>query len=288
MNYDNCYAIVSEIRHNLNEYSLSLVQGAEQGAFANEAIIHKINAAQSFLFATLSQRIPDLFTAIIELTGVDSVYTLPANFSTIEWFKDNSGVPIVPIQHKYIVPTAYTGLKNTYYRVGNELRINRSGIVEVCTLYYRWKPRKITSGKSTDGALNSITLDINAVDRPNYYEGMILENITQDWSSEIDLYRTSVANKRVATMEDDTVTCDTGDYYGIVSDLPEEFHPLITAKATIMMKSTPLSQDKPSRSEINDFEMVFIETLRAFAGTAVDVNIDELFTNYNITSLEHL
>jgi len=288
MSYNNCYEILSEIRYNLNEHSLSLVQDESEGAFANEAIIRKINAAQEFLFAILSQRIPEQFTKTVDLVGVDSVYTLPPDFSRIRWFKDSGGVPIVPMSIKYLQKSDDYGAKNTYYRKNNTLCLNRSGITETCTLFYRWKPRKITAGKAVTGALNSMTLDIKAIDRANYYEGMILENITQDWYSNISLYRTSVANKRVATMEDETVTCTQGDFYGIVSDIPEEFHFLIPLKATIFLKSLPLSQDRPTRSEINDFNMMLLETLRAYAGTNEDINFDEMFTDYNITTLEHL
>jgi len=271
--HDNCYEIIAEVRRDVNEYSEALVQGADKGAFSNELITQKINLAQTFLYNLLFKRMKYYFRVEVSLTGVDSVFTLPANFGALEWFKDDNGNQVYPIGPKELSPTG--GSKRHYYRIGNTLVLDKSGCTDTFALFYRWKPRKIFSGKATAGASTSITFPAIASKLVDFYNDMLIENITQDWVDTISAYSTS----RVATI---TGTGAKDDYFGIVSELPEPFHHLITQRASMLLRaSNPVAQNDVSKQETQLFNEDLIETLRAYAAPSEDVDMMEIFTDFD-------
>lgn len=271
MTYDNCYSIIAEVRRDINEYSESLVQGADEGAFSNELITQKINLAQIYLYNLLFKRIPHYFRKSVDLTGVDSVFTLPADFAALEWFKDDKGYQIYPMAIKDISDTS----KQYYYRKGNTLILDKEGVTDDYTLIYRWKPRKIFAGKSTAGAATSITFPKAGSTIVDYYNGMLVENITQDWVDTITAYTVA----RVATIIE---TAAKDDYFGLVSDLPEMFHHLITQRASMLLRaSSPLAQNPVTPNETSMFQEDLLETIKAYAGQAEDVDMMEIFTDFD-------
>lgn len=269
--YENCYNIVADVRRDINEYSEALVQGADEGAFANELITQKINLAQTYLYNLLFKRMKHHFRVEVSLTGVDSVFTLPANFGAIEWFKNDNGYQVYPMGVEDISPSGTS--ERHYYRKGNTLILDKSGCTDTFTLFYRWKPRKIFSGKSTAGAATSITFPVTASTVLDYYNDMLIENITQDWVDTVTDYSTA----RVATI---TETAAKDDYFGIVSDLPETFHHLIAPRASMLLRATsPLAQNNVSKIEKDLFAEDLVETLRAYGGQKEDVDPMEIFTD---------
>jgi len=273
--YDNCYDIIADVRRDINEYSVAYVQGADIGAFSNELITQKINLAQNFLYNLLFNRKPHYFRKEISLTAVDSAFALPADFADLEWFKDENGTQVYPMKINEIMPSGVS--ENLYYRKGNELILEKSGSTKTYTLFYKWKPRKIFSGKSTAGAANSITFPIEASKLIDFYNDMIIENITQDWVDTISDYTTG----RVATI---TETAAKDDYFGLVSELPSVFHHLLAPRASMLLRaSSPIGQNKVEKSEITLFQEDLVETFRAYAGSSKDANMHEIFTDYNLT-----
>jgi len=271
--YDNCYEIIAEVRRDVNEYSEALVQGADEGAYSNELITQKINLAQTYLYNLLFKRMKHHFRVEVSLTGVDSVFTLPANFGAIEWFKNNNGYQVYPMEPKDISPSGTS--KRHYYRKGNTLILDKSGVTDAYTLFYRWKPRKIFSGKSTAGDALSITFPTTASKIVDFYNDMLIENITQDWVDTISDYTTG----RVATI---TETAAKDDYFGLVSELPEPFHHLITQRASMLLRaSSPLAQNPVGQQEMQLFQEDLIETLRAYSGSDEDVDMMEVFTDFD-------
>lgn len=272
--YDNCYDIIADVRRDINEYSVSLVQGADEGAWDNGLITQKINLSQTFIYNLLFKRMKHEFRKIVSLTGVDSEYTLPADFAKIEWFKDENGLQVYPIGIQDVTPNGSS--KRLYYRKADKLILDKPGITDTYTLYYRWKPRKIHSGKSTAGASSSITFGAEAVGRTDYYNGMVVENITQDWADEI----TGYTSARVATI---TETAAKDDYYGLVPEIPEMFHHLIAPRASMLLRaSNPLAQTPVTSAEMSLFNEDLLETLRAYAGSGEDVDISRVFSDYNV------
>jgi len=271
--YYNCYEIVAEVRRDVNEYSEALVQGADEGAFSNELITQKINLAQIYLYNLIFKRMKHHFRVEVDLAGVDSVFTLPANFGALEWFKNNNGHQVYPMEAKDISPSGTSKLH--YYRKGNTLILDKSGCTDTFTLFYRWKPRKIFSGKSTAGASTSITFPTTASKVVDFYNDMVIENITQDWTDTVSDYSTS----RVATI---TETAAKDDYFGLVSELPETFHHLITQRASMRLRaSSPIAQNPVTKQEVELFNEDLIGTLRAYAGSGEDVDMVEIFSDFD-------
>ena len=100
--YLNAYSLLEKLWIQLVGYNSNItafVQGTDTtGSYSNPQIMDGINAAQRFLYSTLFTRIPYEFEEDVEITGVNSVYTLPADFGQLRFFKDSDGLQIFPIQ----------------------------------------------------------------------------------------------------------------------------------------------------------------------------------------------
>lgn len=272
--YENCYDIIADVRRDINEYSEAYVQGADTGAWSNELITQKINLSQFFLYNLLSQRKPHLFRKEVSLTAVDSVFTLPADFAKLEWFKDDNGTQVRKIGVGDLTPNGVSELM--YYQKGNTLILEKSGSTKTYTLFYRWMPRRIFSGKCTAGGAGSITFPTVASKLADYYNNLLIENKTQDWVDTITAY----SDARAATVIETAVA---NDYFGIVSELPIMFHHLIAPKASMLLRaSSPLAQNKVSKEEKELFMEDFIETYRAYAGQNDDQDLAEVFNDFDI------
>lgn len=273
--YDNCYGILEEIRQGLNEYTVAFVQGTDtSGTFDNGNIVRKINAAQRFLWNLLFTRFPELFFTSTILTGTAGVYTLPSDLFMLHYIEDSNGQKIWKIPLKIKHSGNQTGSDSLYYRYGNTI-IRDGGGSGSLTVYYYKRMKDLTQGMSSAGGALSLTLATSARKEIDYYNGIILENITDDSTDTITDYATT----RIVTFA--TMTGAASDYYGTVSELPESFHPLIAPKALMMMKLLPVSLEKPSPQETVDFQMNLIETLRAFTGTFnSDVDMAEIFYDF--------
>jgi hypothetical protein len=244
------------------------------GPYSNDQIMDGINAAQQFLYNSLLTRIPYEFEEEVELTGVSSVYTLPADFGKLLLFRDSDGNKIFPISTNQRRTTSGAGNSNLYYRKGNTLVIDKAGVTEVNTLYYYRKCRDLHQGKATAGALASITLATTAKKLVDYYNGLTLENITKDWVDTIDDYTAA----RVATISE---TAAADDYVGTVSDLPEPFHHLLIPRAVYeIVGDYPVAKAGISTSGFEVFTQDFLATLRAYATGPLDVPAESLWCAY--------
>jgi hypothetical protein len=273
--YENCYDIIADVRQDINEYSEAYVQGSDIGSFTNELITQKINLAQHFIYNLLFKRKPHFYMEEVSLTAVNSVFTLPSNYADLIWFKDANGLPVKEISVKDLTPNGGVS-ENHYYRKGNTLVLEKEGSTKTYTLFYKWKPRKIFAGKATAGGALSITFPTTASKLADFYNGMVIENKTQDWVDTISDYSTS----RVATIAG---TAAQDDYFGLVSELPEPFHHLLSPRASMLVRaSSPLAQKKVDKAEMDLFNEDFIETFRAYAGSSEDQEISDIFQDYEI------
>jgi len=263
--YHNGYSILSDVREDLHVHSTALVQGTEtHSPYSNAQILRKINNAQDFIYSLLIKRIKGQFLESVDLTGVDSVFTLPWNFGYLREFKNEDGYKVFPIDIDSLPLNSGTGSDRKYYRKGNTLVLTESGVTETYTLWYYKKPRELNQGMSSAGGALSLTLASTAKAIADYYNNMIIENVTDDWTDTISDYTAA----RVATI---TETGAASKYYGIVSELPEVFHPLIAPKAVLSLKLMPISKQKPTVAEKAEWEEMLLEALRSFAGEAEDL-----------------
>lgn len=278
--YLNGYTLLEKLWIQLVGYSSQIANylaGTDTtGPYSNAQIMDGINAAQRFLYSYLLTRIPYEFEEDIALTGVNSVYTLPADFGRLVFFKDSRGQQIFPIGVKQRRRENESGSDQLYYRKGNTLVLDKPGVTEVCTLIYYRKCRDMEQGKASAGAANSITFAAGAKRIDDYYNGLIIENITQDW---IDTITDYVASTRVATIAAETAAGD--DYYGTVSDIPEPFHFLMIPRAVFEITGNyPIAKEKPQVPGKTFFEEQLLATLRAYAGEALDEYVEDVWCDY--------
>jgi hypothetical protein len=273
--HKNCYELVREVRQGVNEYNDALASGDEvSGAYRNDFIIQQINAAVDQLYALIAPRRPDEFLTEVSLTPINSVITLPSDYGKLILLRDQDGRKVLPIAQDQRRYTAQTGSERQYYRKKNTLVLDRAGVTDPYTLIYKAKPRSIHMGSAPAGGALSITLNTKlASDVADFYNGMTIEDVTQETASTITDYTTA----RVATVSFNGVA---GDAYALVPEIPEWAHGLISPKATIMCKLHPISQEPPSKMELQQFQEQLISVFREFATPDEDVDWEEMFTSF--------
>ena len=273
--YNNCFEMVKEVRLGIDEYDDALVAGEDiVGAFNNDFILKQINLVIRELHALIAKRRPSEFLKEESLTAVDSVLTLPSDFGKLVLFRDPFGKKVYSINQDERRFTENTGSERLYYMKGSTLVLDKAGISDTYSLIYKSKPRDIHHGKTSAGGTNSMTLDADrAVKIADYYNGMILEDVTGDAAYTITDYTAA----RVATISG---TGSTGNLYGLVPEIPEWAHVLIAPKAVIYCKNHPKSKEKPSKTEIAAYQDMFLMLFREYATPDEDVNWEEMFTSF--------
>jgi hypothetical protein len=126
-------------------------------------------------------------------------------------------------------------------------------------------------GQAAAGAATSITLASDASKIVDFYNGVEIENITQDWLDTIDDYATT----RVATISE---TAAASDWYGTVPETPEPFNHLIGKMAVILVKAEfPLAQSQVGQAEVNFYDLGLGSVLANYGDTTEDVPAEEVF-----------
>lgn len=273
--YLNCYTLLEKVRVLLNEYSAAYVQGTDTtGKYNNAQIVDGINAARRYIYNLLLKRIPHEFEKETTLVGVNSVYTLPADFGVLRYFKDSDGCQIYKIGQNQRKVTGQTGSDQHYYRRAGTLILDKSGVTETCTLIYYKKCRELDQGVSTAGGALSLTLASTAKKIVDYYNDMMIENVTDDWTDTISDY----SSARVCTIAQ---TGAASKYYGIICDMPEPFHYLYPSRAVFEITGNyPVVQEKPTQSGFELFNQNFVATLKAYAGEALDSYPEDIWCEY--------
>ena len=267
--YKNAYTILSDVREGINEHSVAFVNATDtSGAYTNAWLLTQINRAQKYLYNWLFIRIPEVFLESEDLTGVDSVFTLPVDFGVLKVFTDDNYCKVYEIKADQLKLKSSTGSDRLYYRKGNTLVLDKAGVTDAYRLWYYRRARDLNQGK----AAAADTLATTAAVTADYYNGMIIEDITGTQAATITDYSTD----REITSD---ITLANNSYYGIVSDLPEPFHYLIAPKAILYVKQSPQSIEKPSRREIDDFNEDFTSVYRAYAKT-LDFSVSDMFTDF--------
>jgi len=274
--YLNAHEMLKEVRYGLDDYSDEKLKGTDTtSVFQNDYLMRKINSAQQRIYSVVFTRKPSLFLESAELTGVDSVYTLPWDFGAIDHFNDDRGRQVHPIRTDALKLEGSVGSDRLYYRKGNTLVLDQSGITDTYTLWYFRKPRNLDQGTAVSGTTNVIQLAESAPKRADYFNGMTIENVTQDWVSTVSDYTA----ERVATV---VGTAEEFDYYGIVSDLPEEFHELVVKRAILEVKAQhPAAKTPPTPAEVQFFNDQLDDVIAAYTGDERDVDPEDIWTDFD-------
>jgi len=277
MTYLNCYAMLEQMRYGLNEHSAALMAGTVSGAHFNSRLLFQLNGAQRYLFALLKKRMKEHFRVTnSSLAVTSSVITLPDDFGVLELLRDSDGRQIYPISSKERRRTASAGSDQFYYREGNYLKLDKAGVTGTVTLIYFKRCPELTYGQAQaeSGAL-SLVMQSNAKTIVDYYNGVKIENVTDEVTDTISDYTAA----RVATVG---TTWAEDEWYGTVSILPEEFHQFIVDLALLReRKDNPLVQDKPRSVDYQIFQDALSETITAMGHGAEDEDPSDIFEDFD-------
>ncbi len=272
----NCFEILSQVRYGLNEFSTAKVQGTDTtGAFQNEEILRQINNSQYYLWSILVEQFPEYFMKVGQtLSFVASVATLPSDCFKIREILDTDGYPIFPINYDNRHISSETGSKYRYYRYGNTIRVDQDSITETGSISYVSRCRELDTGVTSAGGALSATLATSAKAIADYYNDMMIENVTDSTTDTITDYSAA----RVCTVSN---TWAASKYYGIISDLPAIFHPLIPEYALLQLKKNPKSPLAVTVADVQLFSQMLQSSLKSFAGVQnTDVGIDSIINDF--------
>ncbi len=270
----NCFEILSQVRYGINEYSTAYVQGTDTtGAFKNEEIIRHINNAQNHLWSILFEQFPEYFMKSASITFTASVATLPSDCFKIKEISDSDGYPISPmmVDQRHITSD---GSSNAYYRYGNTVRIDQDSVTDTGTIWYYWQCRELDTGMTSAGGALSATLATTSKAIVDYYNGMGIENVTDSTVDTITDYSAA----RVAVVSN---TWAASKYYGIISELPTIFHPLIPDYAILQLKKNPKSPLAVTVADVSLFDQMLRSAMKSFAGSFNgDRYMDDMFNSF--------
>jgi len=270
----NAYEILSQVRYAISEFSTAYVQGTDTtGKFQNTELMKHINNAQSYIWSILFGQFPEYFMKSASLTFTSSVASLPSDCFKIKEISDPDGFPISPINlNQRHITTG--GSEHQYYRYRNTIRIDEDGVSNTGTIWYYQKCRDLDTGLTSAGGALSATLATTAKSIADYYNDMMIENVTDSTVDTITDYATT----RVCVVSN---TWASSKYYGIVSDLPEIFHPLISEYAVLQLKKDPRVPLQVSPSDSSLFNEMLRESMGSFAGTQnSDVFINDVINAF--------
>lgn len=270
----NAFEILSQVRYGLNEYSDAKVKGTDAtGAFLNEELTRYINNAQNHLWSILFEQFPEYFLKSASLVFTSSVATLPSDCFKIKEISNSDGYPIKPIgvDQRHILND---GSKYGYYRYGNTVRIDQDSVTDTGTIWYYWQCRELDTGLTSAGGALSTTLATTAKAIADYYNDMLIENVTDSTVDTITDYSAA----RVCVVSN---TWAASKYYGIISELPTIFHPLIPDYAILQLKKSPKSPLAVTMADVSLFDQMLRSAMKSFAGTFNgDRYMDDLFNSF--------
>jgi len=274
--YLNAQELLAQVRYGLNEHSTAFVQGTDTtGAFQNAYIMRAINDSQRLLHGIFFDRFPELFLTSTTLTVTSSVATLPSDFFKLKRLENSDGIKIAPIDLNEKHPENYSGEKYLYYRYGNSIKFDRDDYNDTPTLWYYSRCRELDQGLEAGYGAKTLTLASTAIPITDYYNGMKVEDVTVGWVDTILDYSAA----RVCTLAAETSV--DGDYYGLISELPEFFHHLIVPKALISLKASPVSTNKPTKGDYLEYQEMLAAALQSYAGTLHgDVTMEDIFYDF--------
>jgi hypothetical protein len=270
----NAYEILSQVRYGLNEYSTAKVNGTDTtGAFLNEELMRHINNAQNHIWSILFGQFPEYFMKSASIAFTSSVATLPSDCFKIKEISDSNGYPMYPIgvDQRHITGG---GSKYGYYRYGNTIRIDQDSVTDTGTIWYYWQCRELDTGMTSAGGALSATLATTSKAIADYYNGMMIENVTDSTVDTITDYSAA----RVAVVSN---TWAASKYYGLVSELPTIFHPLIPEYAILQLKKNPKSPLVVTVADVSLFDQMLSSAMRSFVGTQnSDYDLNNAINNF--------
>ena len=234
----NAYMQMLDVRDNVGE---------EAGAkWDNAGIQRKLNGAQRRLAMILSMSPGDWLVKSADLTPSDSLITLPTDCMkpvALETTLDKQPIPIrTNVRDRSVgrLPASALGtLEYEAYLLKDYIEVNVDSFTTQVTLWYQQRVPDLALGVVTTGGVS--TLVLQAANEPNgnddYYNGVVIEVIDTNFNINIV---SSVSDYDGGTFTITLVGAPTSsDFYGTISELPEECHELMILMATTKLLASP-------------------------------------------------
>ena len=234
--------MLRDLRDNVSEASAK--------HWGDDDLLRKMNFSHRMRGMELMGEMGDWLVVSEDITPVSSVITLPSNCAKpvyLEHKGDEYEIPIVSSVRERRLRRTATGVSgffgaadlNAYLEKGT-IVVNESGFGDQVTLWYQKRVPDLHAGTAANCAASALGFAL--ANEPqyiaDYYKGSYVEVIdstggTIDIRSEITAF--AVVNA-IATI---TGTPTDGDFYGTVSELPEEGMALVVLDATLLALAKP-------------------------------------------------
>lgn len=238
----NAYWMLTDLRDNVSEASAK--------HWGDDDLLRKLNFSHRIRAMELMGEMGDWLVVSEDLTPSSSVITLPRECAKpvyMEHKADEYEIPIISSVRERRLRRTSTGVSgffggadlNAYLEKGT-IVVNEEGFGDQVTLWYQKRVPDLHAGVAANCAAS--TLGFALANEPqfiaDYYKGAYVEVIDStsgaiDIRSEITVF---TAVNAIATI---TGTPTNGDYYGTVSELPEEGMILVVLDATLLALAKP-------------------------------------------------
>lgn len=236
----NAWYMLVDLRDNIGE--------ATEKRWGDNDLLRKLNFAHRLRANELLSNPGDWLLTSDDLTPSNNAVTLPSDCLKPVYMEQTSdGYPISLHQNIRTRRVTRVGGTNLYtgtldaYLVGNTIEINSDNFTDQVTLWYQKRIPDLHAGTAATGTgASALTLDKGNEPRfvDDYYNDSVVEVIDQT-SGIVDI-RSTISDYVASTVTMTiTGTAAVGDYYGTVSELPEEGMALIVLDATLLALAKP-------------------------------------------------
>jgi len=242
----NTYEILESLRDNIGE--------KVEKHWSNKLLIRVINIEHRKLASKVLNSPGDwLLKKSSSLTPSSSIITLPSDCVRPAYMEEvSSGRPIPirgTVRERRLERMAGTSLSTgnvEAYLVGNTVEVNQDSFSNAVYVWYQKRVVDLHAGlcsNDTDATHVGFQLSLWPSGEDDYYNGITIEVRDQD----TDVLNVSttitdfVGTTGVAEVGSVLVTPASGDFYGTVSQLPEELHDFILLASTVRVLAKPSS-----------------------------------------------
>jgi len=234
----NAYMMMLDVRDNIGEEVAA--------KWDNAGIQRKLNAAQRRLAMILSMSPGDWLVKSEDLTPSNSLIALPTDCMkpvALETTADKQPIPIrTNVRDRSVgrLPASALGVwEYEAYLLKDYIEVNVDSFTTGVTLWYQQRVPDLALGVVATGSAS--TLVLQAANEPNgnddYYNGVVVEVIDTNFNvnivSEVSDYDGGTFTFTL------TGTPTSSDFYGTISELPEECHDLMVLMTTTKLLAAP-------------------------------------------------
>lgn len=242
----NAYEMIEQIRYNIGE--------TVAAHWGDRQLLRQLNLEHMDVARKVLDSPGDwLLTKSDSITPSSSQLALPSDCvkpAAVEEVSSGRVVPIsTTIRERRISRMSGTSLSSGVveaYLIGNYIEVNQESFTEPCYIWYQKRVVELHMGEC--GASSGATaVHFELANWPSgvddYYNGVVVQ--VRDQTDNVLNVNEAISDYAgqtgIATIADPTVTPASGDFYGTVSQLPEELMPWIILRTTTKALARPSS-----------------------------------------------